>query len=106
MKQIPPSVIIKVHHLSQQLQAGEINRQVVVKHMVEDEIEDEAHHGVGDQVQDEVEDKPHHRVEDQVQDGIEGTVHQYREHQQRLIQIVPFQKLQEPGRWWRTTKYL
>ena len=48
-----------------------MDQQVVAKHMVEDEVEDEAHHGAGDQVQDEVEDKPHHEVKDQVQDRVE-----------------------------------
>ena len=86
-KQIPPTVINEVHHLSILLQVKKMDQQVLGKHMVDDK----ADHRVEDQVQEGVEDDVHHRVEDQVQDGVEDAVHQHMEHQQCLIQIVPFQ---------------
>ena len=83
-KQIPPTVIVKVHHLSMLLQAEKMDQRVLGKHIVEYEAQ--------------------HGVEDQVQDRVEDAVHQYMEHQQHLIQIVPFQKLQEPGKEVRNHK--
>ena len=47
-KQIPPTVIVKVHHLSELLQ---------VEQMVQ-------HHGVEDEAQHEVEDEAQHEVKD------------------------------------------
>ena len=53
-------------------------------------------HRVGDEAQHGVEDEAQHGVEDEAQHGVELVQH--------LIQIVPFQKLQEPGKQMRNHK--
>ena len=113
-------MIVQVHHLSELLHTQEMDQQMVPRHGVEDEtqlgvedeaqrgVEDEAQHGVEDEVQHvvedeaqhEVEDEAQHEVEDEARQGVEDVV----EHQQHLIQIMPFQKLQEPGRQMRNHK--
>ena len=97
-------MIVQVHHLSELLHTQEMDQQIVPRHGVEDEaqrgVEDEAQHGVEDEVQHVVEDEAQHEVEDEARQGVEDVV----EHQQHLIQIMPFQKLQEPGRQMRNHK--
>ena len=59
-KQIPPTVIVKVHHLSELLQ---------VEEMVQ-------HHGVEDEAQHEVEVEARQGAEDEAPHGTEDAVHQ------------------------------
>ena len=67
-KQIPPTVIIKVHHLSELLQVEEM-----VRHHG---VEDEAQHEVEDEVQHEVEVEAQQGAEDEAPHGTEDAVHQ------------------------------
>ena len=89
-------MIVQVHHLSELLHTQEMDQQMVPRHGVEDE----AQRGVEDEIQHVVEDEAQHEVEDEARQGVEDVV----EHQQHLIQIMPFQKLQEPGRQMRNHK--
>ena len=59
-KQIPPTVIVKVHHLSELLQVEEMVR----------------HHGVEDEAQHEVEVEAWQGAEDDAPHGTEDAVHQ------------------------------
>ena len=58
-KQIPPTVIVKVHHLSKLLQ-----------------VEEMVHHGVEDKAQHKVKDEAQYEVEDEAPHGTEDAVHQ------------------------------
>ena len=79
-KQIPPTVIVKVHHLSELLQVEEMVRHHGVEDEAQHEVEDEAQHEV------EVEDEAQHEVEvevearqgaeDKAPHGTEDAVHQ------------------------------
>ena len=66
-KQIPPTVIVKVYHLSELLQVEEMVRHVV---------EDEAQHKVEDEAQHKVEVEAQQEVEDEALHGTEDAVHQ------------------------------
>ena len=65
-KQIPPTVIVKVHHLSELLQVEEMVRHHGVEDEAQHQVKHEAQHEVEDEAQQEAEDKAPHRTEDAV----------------------------------------
>ena len=73
-KQIPPTVIIKVHHLSELLLVEEMVRHHGVEDEAQHAVEDEAQHKVEDEAQHEVEARQ--GAEDEAPHGTEDPVHQ------------------------------